>query len=60
MGVGIGNHNVTSKPILLTAMLRQFFSLSFVKETSMDAAHGSSLLTSPVSMKFAMLTHCVI
>lgn len=61
IGAESGNHHLTSKPILLTVMPHQFVSsLSLLKETSTDAAHGLSLLTSPVSVKTAMLNHCFV
>ena len=60
IGAETGNHHLTSKPILLTVTLHQFSSLSLLKETSTDAAHGLSLLTSPVSVKTAMLKHCFV
>ena len=60
IGAGTGNNYLTSKPILLTVMPHQFSSSFLLKETSRDAAHGLSLLTSPVNVKTAVLKHCFI
>lgn len=60
IGAEPGNHLLTSKPVLLTVTRHQFSSLSLLKETSTDAAHGLSLLTSPGGVKTAVLKHCFV